>query len=89
MVRNMASKEETHTCVDELNEKIGKRSEYVFYTPQWDPVDSKQGIWWVTSLLREGFYLDYRIDFDKKRVCLKSWEYGEQEPAWLLPTSGI
>ena len=85
----MASKEEAQRFVDELTEKLREPQRFTFLIPGWDPVDSKQGLWWVTSQLWEGFYVAYRIDSENTQVHLKSWEYGEREPEWSTSANGI
>ncbi|MBR9924109.1 MAG: hypothetical protein GYB28_03850 [Gammaproteobacteria bacterium] len=62
---------------------------FSFFIPGWEPVDSKQGLWWVTSQLWESFYVAYRINSEYKQIYLKSWEYYEQEPAWPASANGI
>ncbi|MBE0462097.1 MAG: hypothetical protein ACTIDY_01530 [Halomonadaceae bacterium] len=80
----MTSKEEAQNFIDELTAKVGEPEEFTFLIPGWEPVDSKQGLWWITSQLWEGFYVAYQIDSKKKLVYLKSWEFGEDEPEWPI-----
>ena len=47
----MASKEDAQKFVEELTEKLKEPQSFSFLIPGWDPVDSKQGLWWVTSQL--------------------------------------
>ncbi|WP_417863049.1 hypothetical protein [Vreelandella venusta] len=81
----MASKEEAQNFIDEFTAKIREPKEFTFHIPGWKPVDSKQGLWWITSQLWEGFNVAYQIDSERKQVYLKFWEFGEEEPGW--PTS--
>lgn len=85
----MASREDTQKFVEELTEKLKEPQSFSFLIPGWEPVDSKQGLWWVTSQLWEGFYVAYRINSEYKQIYLKFWEYGEQEPAWPASANGI
>ncbi|WP_252106576.1 MULTISPECIES: hypothetical protein [unclassified Halomonas] len=85
----MASKEEAQNFVDELKTKLREPKDFTFFIPGWEPVDSKQGLWWTTSQLWEGFYVAYQVDSEKKAAHLKTWEFGEDEPDWPSYGTGI
>jgi len=78
----MATKEETEKAVKELETQLKSPGDFTFHIPNWKPVKSKEGLWWMKSQLWEGFYVSHKIDFSKKQVFFKYWEYGEPEPNW-------
>ena len=77
--------EEADAKVAELVSSLVRPEEYSFRIPGWSPVDADEGLGWMRGMLGEGFYVESRVDFPRKLVIFKCWEYGEDEPGWDDP----
>lgn len=79
----MATKEETEDRVNALVRDLnGEEKLYKILIPNWSPVDFTMGMRWMRNQLWEGFYVASKIDRSRKRLYLKSWEHGNDEPVW-------
>ncbi len=79
----MATKEEAAAQEFSLLTALSQTPEkFSFLIPNWPVQDSQAGLTWMRHALWEGFYVSHKIDQHAKRVYLKSWEFGEDEPDW-------